>query len=290
MATESAVWLIDIAGEVAHCALRSKHVELPAEAELGDAIVIPNAAVGQEGTIRVGLVTRGRTNEELHASDSNPQNVEWYAGILPRTVGIRFGGSGPVKLKTNEAVELFKLLPRGWMKAHRVSLPVLPTPSEERETEHVTSPGPNELPVDGVLERLIALPPREFEILIGALLRSMGAKDVRVTKQTNDGGVDVVCTAEWGNGLIQLPIYVQVKRYAPNTLVHRAEVQALRSAVPFGAKGLFVTTSSFSQKVPTIATASGFPTIGLVDGKRLTQLIQKHWRTIGRKWQLALVD
>lgn len=69
-------------------------------------------------------------------------------------------------------------------------------------------------------------------------------------------------------------IYVQAKRYAPNTSVGRPEIQAfVGSLVGLGAsKGVFVTTSTFSN--PATEFVRGLQQrIILIDGARLTDLM-----------------
>lgn len=95
--------------------------------------------------------------------------------------------------------------------------------------------------------------------------------------RSGDGGVDGVINEDV-LGLDQ--VYVQAKRYTPGTSVGRPEIQAFTgSLVGLGAaKGVFVTTSSFSAQA--VEFVSRIPQrVILIDGKRLTQLMIEY--TVG---------
>lgn len=72
-------------------------------------------------------------------------------------------------------------------------------------------------------------------------------------------------------------VYIQAKRYAPGNSVGRPEVQSfVGSLVGLGAtKGVFVTTSSFSQHATEFAKNLSQRVI-LIDGQTLTDLMIEH--------------
>ena len=72
-------------------------------------------------------------------------------------------------------------------------------------------------------------------------------------------------------------VYVQAKRYAANNTVGRPEVQAfVGSLVGLGAiKGVFVTTSNFSQQAREFVQHLSQRVI-LIDGQNLADLIIEH--------------
>jgi restriction system protein len=91
--------------------------------------------------------------------------------------------------------------------------------------------------------------------------------------RSGDGGVDGVINED-RLGLDR--VYVQAKRFS-ETSIGRPDVQAfVGSLVGLGAtKGVFVTTSTFSQQAVEFAGHLSQRVI-LIDGKRLTDLMIEH--------------
>jgi restriction system protein len=92
--------------------------------------------------------------------------------------------------------------------------------------------------------------------------------------RSGDGGVDGVINED-RLGLDR--VYVQAKRYAEGNVVGRPDVQSfVGSLVGLGAtKGVFVTTSSFSQQATDFAKHLSQRVI-LIDGQLLTELMIEH--------------
>lgn len=109
-----------------------------------------------------------------------------------------------------------------------------------------------------------------FERLVTDLIAKMGYGKGHVTSASNDAGIDGVITTD---RLGFDPIMIQAKRYSPGNQVGRPEVQAFAGALGAVTRGVFITTSSFSQ--PAIEYAKSYPhaTILLIDGKKLTELM-----------------
>lgn len=130
-----------------------------------------------------------------------------------------------------------------------------------------------------LLQRILAQSPAFFERAIVDLLVGMGyggshENAARRLGKTGDGGIDGVIDED-RLGLDR--IYVQAKRYAAHVGVGRPEVQGfLGSLVGVGAaKGVFVTTSSFSA--PAADFVRHLPQrIVLIDGDRLADLMIEH--------------
>jgi restriction system protein len=130
-----------------------------------------------------------------------------------------------------------------------------------------------------LLQRILAQSPAFFERAIVDLLVGMGyggshENAARRLGKSGDGGIDGVIDED-RLGLDR--IYVQAKRYASHVSVGRPEVQGfLGSLVGVGAaKGVFVTTSSFSA--PAIDFVRHLPQrIVLIDGNRLADLMIEH--------------
>jgi restriction system protein len=130
-----------------------------------------------------------------------------------------------------------------------------------------------------LLDRILQNSPSFFETLIIDLLVGMGyGGSHRAAAQqlgrTGDGGVDGVIDED-RLGLDR--VYVQAKRYARGNSVGRPEVQGfVGSLVGLGAsKGVFVTTSTFSQTGIDYARHLSQRVI-LIDGDRLTDLMIEH--------------
>lgn len=135
---------------------------------------------------------------------------------------------------------------------------------------------PGESPVRrSLIRRILELDWLDTERLVTGLLKAMGCKAVRRTGRPGDDGVDIRAKLNAG-GLAEVQLYVQVKRHAQTGIIARGTVQDLRSAIPSGGHGLFVTTSAFSQDAAKVAVQAGFPRIGLIDGAQLEQLVAAH--------------
>lgn len=134
---------------------------------------------------------------------------------------------------------------------------------------------PEDLPDErkSVLQVLQELPPEGFERFCQQLLRHVGFQAVVVTGKSGDGGID-------GNGvfqmnqLISIKVLFQCKRY--QGAVSPSEVRDFRGAMQGRTEmGIFITTGSFSKQAKEEATRDGVPTIQLVDGSRLKELIEE---------------
>ncbi|MDQ0316824.1 restriction endonuclease [Amorphus orientalis] len=132
---------------------------------------------------------------------------------------------------------------------------------------------------DELLQRILANGPSFFEHLIVDLLVAMGYggshKDAAAQLgRSGDGGVDGIVNED-RLGLER--IYVQAKRYAPGNPVGRPDVNAfVGSLVGLGAsKGVFVTTSTFSQPASEYVRHLAQRVI-LIDGQELADLMIEH--------------
>lgn len=153
----------------------------------------------------------------------------------------------------------------------------------------LASPGAPQVydPTETVLEQVLQLGDKEFEILIGHLLTALGFDGSEVIGKTGDGGVDATGELDVSN-LAKVKIFVQVKRYKRGTTIPASTVRQLRQAIPFGGQGAFITTASFQKKALEVALETGFPRIGLVDGSQLVDLLIEHWKAIPGEFQTLL--
>lgn len=144
---------------------------------------------------------------------------------------------------------------------------VVETPQETFERIYKTI---NEQLADDLLTEIMNQPAAFFENLVVDLMRAMGYGDGFVTKISGDGGVDgIIHEDKLGFDLI----YIQAKRWEPNIVIGRPEIQKFAGAMmgpPKVEKGLFITTAKYSQGAKEFANAQH---IILVDGRKLTELM-----------------
>lgn len=119
------------------------------------------------------------------------------------------------------------------------------------------------------LEKIQAMPPRDFEVLVGDVLEKMGYGKAEVTKYSGDNGVDVIINAD-RLGINQL--YVQAKRYSDGNNVGLSDIKEFHSTIMTdgGKKGIFMITSEFTKEAKDHAKKSG---IRLINGTELALLM-----------------
>lgn len=106
--------------------------------------------------------------------------------------------------------------------------------------------------------------PFAFERLAKRLLRECGFIEVKVTQKTNDGGIDGTGKLKI-NGIITFNLAFQCKRYKDS--VSAKEIRDFRGSIKSDVeKGIFITTSNFTQAAKKEAVEEGKKTIDLVDG------------------------
>jgi hypothetical protein len=125
-----------------------------------------------------------------------------------------------------------------------------------------------------IKSRLLALPPRAFELFAGDLLEFIGLRNVLVTRYTSDGGIDAIGTLETKNAAINIPTGVQVKRYRAN--VQRADIDRFIGALSGQySHGIFITTAGYSKQA-TLKAVAGFPRVATIDGDQVVALMLQH--------------
>jgi len=131
---------------------------------------------------------------------------------------------------------------------------------------------------DEMLERVKACSPAYFERLVVQLLITMGyggsrEEARRAMGRSGDGGIDGVINED---RLGLDAIYLQAKRWSNGT-VGRPEIQQFVGALAGrrASKGVFITTSHFSQEARDYAAASTYKVV-LIDGERLANLMIEH--------------
>lgn len=126
-----------------------------------------------------------------------------------------------------------------------------------------------------LLEALSQVTPQYFETIVLDLLHRMGygtsRDDLQRVGRTGDGGIDGVIALD-RLGLEK--VYVQAKRW--QSTVGRPEIQGFFGALAGqrAKKGVFITTSTFSQQATEFARS--VEGIVLVDGEKLASLMTEH--------------
>jgi len=152
------------------------------------------------------------------------------------------------------------------------------TPQEEL---YVSAEKIRESRYQEILDTILSKTPREFEKLVVILLQKMGyGGEIKnsgvVTSYTNDGGIDGIIKEDvLGLGRI----HIQAKRYAQENSVGRDEIQKFVGALAVAQsnKGVFITTSSFSQGAVTYAESlNGATTLILIDGQQLASYLYEY--------------
>ena len=125
-----------------------------------------------------------------------------------------------------------------------------------------------------LLGKILEVNPVFFEHLVMELLIKMGyggsdPKAGLVTPPTNDGGIDGVINED-KLGLDK--IYIQAKRYSRDNKVDRTKLQQFVGAMENVQKGVFITTSDFSEGARKYVDKSQ-KSIMLINGEELTKLM-----------------
>jgi HJR/Mrr/RecB family endonuclease len=121
-------------------------------------------------------------------------------------------------------------------------------------------------------EFIAEMDPTAFEWLIRPLLLKLGYRNVKVTKASGDGGIDLRATLV-ASGIANIQTCIQVKR---TKSVGRPFVQNIRGSLNPHEAGLVITSGSFTEPAIEEAKDPHKVPIALVDGRALTQLLLDH--------------
>lgn len=213
--------------------------------------------------------------------------------IRRRCVGLDFPTAFPVKVFEivgyKEKKPLFALI--GKNSSNTVTTAQLDSTSESLPEEKVLS-AYNEH-VSSIKEQLIGQildnTPSFFEHLVMDLLLKMGYGYGKtagtVTGRSHDGGVDgIISEDKLGLDLI----YIQAKRYGKTNKVGRKELQSFVGAMENIQKGVFITSSTFTNEAKAYAEKQQQKSIKLIDGDYLSDLLIKHEVGIGKVHSFAI--
>lgn len=118
-----------------------------------------------------------------------------------------------------------------------------------------------------LMDTLQNMDPFAFERLAQRLLRECGFENVKVTKKSGDGGIDGYGKLKV-NGIFCFNVAFQCKRYS--NPVPASDIRDFRGSLTNSIeKGVFITTSSFSNSATVEAADPGKKQIDLIDGDEL---------------------
>jgi len=122
--------------------------------------------------------------------------------------------------------------------------------------------------IEEAIVRMNQLEPFAFEHFVKSALVASRFREVRVTKKSSDGGVDVVARIPLSIWPIENQvIHVQVKRWLRP--VGRREVAELRGSLTPRALGVLITTGNYARTAIVEAERPHMLPISLVDGHQL---------------------
>lgn len=114
----------------------------------------------------------------------------------------------------------------------------------------------------------------EFEDFLKPFLECIGLDEVRVTKRSGDGGVDLegIRYGIIDNNDDSVKYIVQAKRYKPSDKIPVDIIDKLRGNMLSGEKGIIITTAGFSKPAIEKASLRKETPIVLIDGKTLVDI------------------
>ena len=122
--------------------------------------------------------------------------------------------------------------------------------------------------IEKMIKRMNLLAPFAFEHFVKEALLASQFREVRVTKQSSDGGIDLIARMPFSMWPIQSQvIHMQVKRWQKP--VGRREVAQLRGSLEPRALGAVITTGNYARTAIIESERPHMLPISLVDGHQL---------------------
>lgn len=118
-----------------------------------------------------------------------------------------------------------------------------------------------------------------FEDFLKEYLLKMGLDEVEVTQRSRDGGVDLKAVRKGVGDFSDIDIthyFIQAKRYAITNKVNVSKIRELKGTIPFGYKGMMITTSDFTADA--VAESGNDPSkpVVLINGESLVMSCIDH--------------
>lgn len=143
---------------------------------------------------------------------------------------------------------------------------------------------------DELLQKILEQSPYFFEHLVLDLLARMGYGSAESTPYVHDDGIDGII---YEDKLGLDKIYIQAKRYKPENVVGKPEVQQFSGALDeqHANKGVFITTSSFTKGAKVFQDRAG-KQIVLISGAELTQYMIEYnvGVSVKKTYELKKID
>lgn len=152
----------------------------------------------------------------------------------------------------------------------------MPEESEiEEDSATITLEEAEEMAWAEIEAHLAAMPPYEFQELVGALLQAMGYHVAWIAPPGKDGGTDIIA---YNDPLGTRPprIKVQVKRNANSPRIDVIALRSFMAVLAEGDVGLFVALSGFTKDADYEARQS-HRRLNLIDARRLMELWTAHY-------------
>ena len=111
-----------------------------------------------------------------------------------------------------------------------------------------------------------------FEEFLKEYLLKMGLDEVEVTQRSRDGGVDLKAVRKGVGDFSDIDIthyYIQAKRYSLSNKINVSKIRELKGTIPFGYKGMMITTSDFTVDAISEAGNDQSKPVVVINGKSL---------------------
>lgn len=118
-----------------------------------------------------------------------------------------------------------------------------------------------------------------FEEFLKEYLLKMGLDEVEITQRSRDGGIDLKAIRKGVGDFSDIDIthyYIQAKRYAITTKINVSKVRELKGTIPFGYKGMMITTSDFTPDAISEASNDPSKPVVVINGKSLVTSCIEH--------------
>jgi restriction system protein len=153
--------------------------------------------------------------------------------------------------------------------------------SPNEAEDEIIAPSPQTSPYSdhrpGLITLIGSMTPAGFEEFCSELLARVGVEDVQTTRFSKDGGIDETGRLRI-NEFVSQPIAFQAKKFdVSGRKVSAEEIQRFRGAIGSHiAKGIFFTTTTFSEDAKREAKALGKVEIELVDLDRMLEICETY--------------
>ena len=111
-----------------------------------------------------------------------------------------------------------------------------------------------------------------FEDFLREYLLKIGLDEVEVTQRSRDGGIDLKAIRKGIGNFSEIDTihyYIQAKKYVPNKSIGVKTIRELKGTIPFGYKGMLITTAHFTDDAYKESLNDPSKPAVLIDGKLL---------------------